>query len=263
MARVEPRLAPEWWASFFDQETLELWRRAHPREVTRAQAADIAGALGLRTGERVLDVPCGDGRHALELAGRGLRVTGLDLSGAFVRAGLEEARSRGLAPELVEGDMRALPWRACFDAAYCLGNSFGFFGREGELAFLRSVATALVPGGRFLLEYPMVAELLEASSEHRDRLELGDRTLTCEGRLDASGTRLEARYTITRRPPTDGERVEDVAPLVRVASYAVYRATEVEQLLLRAGFARVRLLEDPDGAAFGPGARAFYAYAER
>ena len=53
----------------------------------------------------------------------------------------------------VQGDMRLLPFRAVFDAAVCLGGSFGQFASEDEdLALLRETALVLKPGGKFLLD---------------------------------------------------------------------------------------------------------------
>src|SRR6185295_14579347 len=98
----------DWWATFFEGPALELWRRAHSSDESRAQAADVARALRIASGERVLDVPCGNGRLALELAARGVRVSGLDASEEFLAEGRRRAAERGLELELLAGDMRTL-----------------------------------------------------------------------------------------------------------------------------------------------------------
>ena len=85
-----------WWTTFFEGPALELWRRAHGSDESRGQAADAARALCLTHGERVLDVPCGNGRLALELAARGARVSGLDACAEFVAEGRRRAAERGL-----------------------------------------------------------------------------------------------------------------------------------------------------------------------
>ncbi|HEU4643759.1 MAG TPA: class I SAM-dependent methyltransferase, partial [Gemmatimonadaceae bacterium] len=83
--------------------------------------------LGLPVGARILDVPCGQGRHAHLLAENGFDVTGLDYS-AYL---LARAKERGTGPSLryVRGDMRRLPprWTGRFDALVNLFTSFGFF----------------------------------------------------------------------------------------------------------------------------------------
>lgn len=246
-----------WWVSFFHGAALELWRLAYTRDENRGQAADIVQALGLLDGERVLDVLCGHGRLALEIAARGVRVSGIDLVEESVADGRRSAEERGLELDLHVGDMRALPWAEEFDAAFCAGNSFGYFDREGDLAFLRAVSTALAPGGRFLLEYPLVSELVRARPEYRDWRKLGNRLLLTEGVYDERHGRLEASYTFVDLEHAGG------ALETRVASYAVRPASEVEALLRAAGFTEVELLGALDGSPFKEGAREFHARAVR
>ena len=74
--------------------------------------------------------------------------------------------------------MRDLPWRARFDGAFCLGNSFGYLDDEGNAAFLRAVAAALKPGARFVLETPMVLENLLGHIKDRP----GGKWVTCTAR---------------------------------------------------------------------------------
>lgn len=239
--------AAGWWSSFFEGPALELWRRAHSEEENRAQAEDVARALGIGPGTRVLDVPCGNGRLALELAARGARVTGVDLAAEFVAEGRARARERGLEVELVQGDVRELAWTAEFDAAFCAGNSFGYFEDEDNRAFLRGVARALRPGGRFLLEYPMVAELVLPRGAFRNWALLGERLMLSDARYDERRRRLDTTYTFADLA-TAGGALES-----RAASYQVYTAREVEELLREAGFTAVELLDSLAVGPFEPG----------
>ena len=96
-------------------------------ERDRQEVARLIEVLGLHAGARVLDVPCGQGRHAHLLAEAGFRVDGLDLSKDL----LARARKRGVGPSLHyrRGDMRRMPqdWTNRFDAVLNLFTSFGFF----------------------------------------------------------------------------------------------------------------------------------------
>jgi SAM-dependent methyltransferase len=186
----------------------------------------------LQAGERVLDVPCGYGRIALELAAKGLVVTGLDASPEYVDEARRRTSERRLAAEFALGDMRALPWRDAFEAALCVGNSFGYFDDEGNRAFLSGVRAALVPGGRFFLAYPLVAELALAPRGWRDWHRLGDWLLLSESWYDERRARLETTYTaidLATRAPLDEKH----------ASYRVYPRAELEELVRSAGFATV------------------------
>ena len=106
--------------------------------------------MQLHAGEEVLDLACGFGRHAVPLARRGIRVTGMDVTARYI----EMARTRAgeLPVEFVVGDIRELDYEERFDAAYSYFTSFGFFDDDTNFDILRRVARALRPGGRFLLD---------------------------------------------------------------------------------------------------------------
>lgn len=110
--------------------------------------------LGLRPGERVLDVGCGPGRHAHELARRGFEVVGVDISETFV-----ELARRGAPPGATfeRIDARRLGHEGEFDAAISLcQGAFGLAGGVGgpvpvldpDGEILAAMARALRPGGR-------------------------------------------------------------------------------------------------------------------
>ena len=104
--------------------------------------------MGLPVGARVLDVPCGQGRHAHLLAESGLDVDGLDYSSEL----LTVARKRGTGRNLryTRGDMRRLParWKGRFDAVVNLFTSFGFFAHPRDDArVVTEFARVLKRGG--------------------------------------------------------------------------------------------------------------------
>lgn len=125
---------------------------------TEQEVAFLAEALGLRAGDRVLDVGCGPGRHAHLLARRGLRVVGVDRSWRFV----ELAASTDSGARVMRADARALPVRAVFDVvlSLCQGG-FGLLGGPddtadpvvgtGDASALAAMASALRPGGVLVL----------------------------------------------------------------------------------------------------------------
>src|SRR6202162_4177158 len=108
MSRLEepPRAPEEWWRPFFPGLVVDFWRAAMPPEATTAEADFFARHLALPPGARVLDVPCGDGRLALELSRRGYRLTGVDISEDFLAAARRSAGNEGLAVKWRRSDMR-------------------------------------------------------------------------------------------------------------------------------------------------------------
>lgn len=110
----------------------------------------IVQALGLSAGDRVLDVGCGPGRHAHELARRGVVVHGIDISERFVEIA-EDAAPDGATFERM--DARSLTFDSEFDAVICLcQGAFGLMTASGEdETVIDGVARALRPGGRAAL----------------------------------------------------------------------------------------------------------------
>jgi SAM-dependent methyltransferase len=98
----------------------------------------------------VLDLGCGTGRVALDLAEHGFHVTGLDNDRELVSELASRARERGLDVEVVVEDARALRIERRFALAIApmqLVQVVG--GGAGRAAMLRGVHRALIPGGRF------------------------------------------------------------------------------------------------------------------
>lgn len=142
----------DWFRRFFDASYVAALREEKPFRQTRREADFVLRSLRLHDGARILDLPCGYGRHAAVLARRGFRVVGVDLS----RAMLAEARRRftdGPRPRFRRGDMRRIAFRGEFDAVVNLCTSFGYFTPAQNLAVLRRMARALRPGGRLLVDH--------------------------------------------------------------------------------------------------------------
>ncbi len=124
-------------------------RYAHTKGTVQ-EADHVVAALGLLPGQQVLDVGCGTGRHAHELARRGIIVHGIDISERFV-----ELATTGAPPGATfeRGDARTLGFRSEFDAVICLcQGAFGMMTADGEdAAVVAGMSAALRPGGRLAL----------------------------------------------------------------------------------------------------------------
>lgn len=141
-----------WWAEYFDSRYLTEFDPLLSAERSRREVARLRTLLGeLPDGARVLDLGCGQGRHANLLAEAGFAVTGLDYSAELLALAARAGRPLGArSPAYRRGDMRRLPapWTGRFDAVVNLFTSFGFFDRaEDDAAVLTQVARVLRPGG--------------------------------------------------------------------------------------------------------------------
>lgn len=111
-------------------------------------------AHGPADAKGLLDIGCGAGRHALELAQRGYRVTGIDREPEMVAYVRAEAKRRGLPVEALVDDLSRLRVGGTYDTAYCLMDTFRFLLTNEEiLAHLRAVAQRLAPGGLYIIDF--------------------------------------------------------------------------------------------------------------
>jgi SAM-dependent methyltransferase len=140
-----------WYEEVFDDDYLRTVPFMTPDQTAR-EVDFIRDALALKPNSEVLDVACGYGRHAVELAQQGIRVTGLDLSLPLLIKAADHAQKRGLAVNFVHADVREMTFNSQFDAAYCVLSSFGYFDEETNLKVATGICRALKPGGRFLLD---------------------------------------------------------------------------------------------------------------
>jgi SAM-dependent methyltransferase len=137
-----------WWATQFDQQYLHEYEPLFDQTQDRREVARLLDLLALPAGARILDCPCGQGRHAHLLAEAGFDVDALDYSEDL----LQVARKRGTGKTLryTQGDMRKLPgrWTGRFDAVVNLFTSFGFFDDPNDdTRVLSQFARVLKPGG--------------------------------------------------------------------------------------------------------------------
>jgi SAM-dependent methyltransferase len=146
--RRKPRL---WWEDLFNDDYMRAMER-----LTDAQMAQevrfIEDSLGVEKGGAVLDLGCGTGRHAIDLAHRGYQVVGFDLSLAMLAKASEEAQERGAKLNFMQGDMREMTFNEQFDGVYCWNTSFGYFEEDKNAQIIERVHDALKAGGLFLLD---------------------------------------------------------------------------------------------------------------
>lgn len=230
MTAIEHAPEPAWYMTFFGEDYLRVHEAyLFPERTERELAGMLAllRAAGAPEDAALLDLACGQGRHAIPLAALGYRVTGLDLSPALLRRARAAARASRVAVRWVRGDMRRIPFTGEFDAAINIFNTFGYLESEAEdLAVLAAVAGALKPGGVFLLETVSRDALLRHFVPAAvDRLADGALVLQ-EQAFDLQTSRLTARMTLIE---PDGARRE------YTQSIRIYTPTELRRLHEAAG----------------------------
>jgi len=247
------RRTMSWWKTYFGELYLRLFTAMAAPERTAQEVAGVLALLELRPGARILDLACGQGRHAVVLARLGYRVAGLDRSAVLLSRAQETARSVGSEVAWFLGDMRSLPFGQEFDACLSLFTSFGYFEDEAENEdVLHQVARTLRPGGQLLLDLTNrdthVRHLCPTSWQRR-----GAAIVLEETRFDPATCRSTTTFTWL-----EGGQAESITHSVRY-----YTAPEIKAMLRRADLEPKALYGDMDGSAFAAGSKRMIVVARK
>lgn len=193
--------------------------------------------FGVPAGGRVLDVPCGIGRHATRLAAMGYRTVGLDLSPAYVSRAEERAREEGVEGRATfrVGDMRdlgaAVPeGERPFDAAINLWTSLGYYGEETDLTVLRGYRDLVRPGGLMVL-YIVNRDYVVRHFDPQGYEEFGDLVHLEDRHLDLDASWMRNRWRFYRK---NGQDLEGITSLA--LEHRIYSVHELRSLFERAGW---------------------------
>jgi len=167
----------------------------------RAQCEFVEGLLARhdRLGQRILDLGCGTGTHALYFARSGSRVVGIDLSIEMLELARSKAAEAGLSDDQVtflRRDMRQLDWDQEFDLALGLNYAVTLCLEHGDIVrFLQSVYDALSPGGLLILDF--LSHYDESGPVSIESVEAGDVRIECirEFEYDRARQVLDERMT--------------------------------------------------------------------
>lgn len=140
-----------WWEELFNDDFIRTMAKVSDSQIA-SEVTFIEESLGCEAGAMVLDLACGTGRHAVELAVRGYQVVGFDLSLSMLARASDEAQDRKQKINFVQGDMREMTFDETFDGIYSWNTSFGYFDEEKNGAVIARVHKALKKGGQFLLD---------------------------------------------------------------------------------------------------------------
>lgn len=218
---------PDWPVAFFDDDYLRIYRPQFTEARTAAEVDFIEQALELPRGAALLDLACGFGRHAIAMAQRGYRVTGLDFNARYLEIAAQESSRAGVEVTWQTGDMRALAGTATFRGVYSYFTSFGYFGDDDNERVLAEVARVLEPGGRFLLDVVNRDWLLTHPQQRTWQQREDGALLMEETTLELESSRVVSRQLLI--DPTGGPQV------TKEFSLRAYTCAELSALLRRNG----------------------------
>lgn len=207
-----------------------------PPGLTEAEVDFIQEICSLKEGSKVLDIMCGYGRHALELAKRGVDVTAVDNLQAYIDEINSKAVQQSVNINAVCEDVLQVQLHDVYDAIICMGNSFAFFDRAAALTILKNTSAHLKNGGIFIINSWMIAEVAIRHFKEKDWHYAGEYKCLLDYKYFFHPSRIESEQTIIA---PDG-----IVEVVKGVDY-IFTLDELEAMFNEAGLQTKHVYSTP------------------
>ena len=223
-----------------------------------AEAPDVADYVckiaGLKNGSKVLDAACGIGRISVELAERGLDVTGVDITSSVLEAAKDMAESQKLKIDIIRQDLRDFCRKDYFDCAIHLYTSFGYCdSKEDDYKILKNIASSLKKGGIFIMEC-VSRETAIMYFTKGEQFERAGFTVNTEFSVKGAWEGLCSKWILTDK---DNHKIE------HEYTQRLYSAPQLRDKLLECGFSSAQVYGDFDFSPYDENARTMILVAKK
>ncbi len=244
-----------WWKDYFSEAWPQIQHFIKGKEDTFMETNYIEGILQQKGYQHILDVPCGTGRIAIELAERSYTTCGIDFNEQNIEAAIQNSTAKGVTKQVewICGDMRSIPFKESFDAAICIFGSFGYFDDANNRIFLQSVYDSLKPGGSFILETHTLETILPIFT-HQDFWRFENYWVLEERNFNMETSRIESDWWTLN---------DDGRQLKHNSSTRIYSYRELILLLQSIGFKHFSAEGSYDGEPYELGAEKLLLVAEK
>jgi SAM-dependent methyltransferase len=241
-------------------EDKSLWKTVAPILFNQKRLGDTAGEVDqiiklsdIRKGAKVLDLCCGIGRHSLELAQRGFKVVGVDLTEEYLAKARRRAKAEGLNIQFIRSDMSRFCLLDSFDTAINMFTAFGYFENpEDDRHVLTNVYRSLRKGGTLLIDF-IGKEVIARIFREREWYEENGVIILQEHKARQDWSWIDNRWIILK----NGKQKE-----IRFG-HRIYSAAEITALLKDCGFKSVSIYGDLAGADYDHNAKRLIATAKK
>lgn len=240
--------------NFFNSAYKEVWRKLTPPGLTGVESAFLEEVLRLEPGQSVVDLMCGYGRHAIELARKGYSVTAIDNLQAYISELKQVAEAENLSIEAAAENVLTYRFNKTFDAAICMGNSFAFFNKANATELLSKTARQLKPGGRLVLNSWMTAEIALKHFKEKEWLQVDGFKYLMQYRYQFFPSRIESEHTLIA---ADG-KIETLNGV----DY-IFSMDELDDMMKTAGLEIIDLFSTPKKKKFTIGDPRIYIVSEK
>ena len=219
-----------WYTQFYGRDYLDALGPGLTD--TDQETQFVITALALKPGDQVLDLACGQARHTVLLARRGIDMA------------------------LVNSDMRTIPFERRFDAVISMFTSFGYFdSQRDDQQVLAEVSKALKTNGHVLIDL-INREWVIANNQPSERRENADGTVVLEEReLNLHTSRNQVTFTFVDK---HGKKRESIGHRIRL-----YTLTEIIQMLGEAGLSFKQVYGGFDSEPYTPSTRRMIVIARK
>lgn len=228
-----------------NRENPQSTKKQSIEERTNVEVKGIINLLKPQPGSAILDCACGYGRHSLELASRGFRVTGIDINSEHLEKAQKEAAHKKLSKlKFDKENMLHLPYDCEFDIVINMLCSFGYFDKnEEDVQVLKNFYRALKPEGQCLihLDANLLQVLAGANEKEETRMLSGGKVLKIKNSYDRASGKVHGSWTLEQKnSPT----------IQKFYSVRIYAPEVYNQLCKQVGFSECKVYADWDGAVY-------------
>lgn len=239
---------------YFDGYYKDIWRSIIPAELTTKETAFMLQYFDLQAGDRVLDIMCGYGRHAIALAKKGIAVTAVDNLDDYITEINKTAENENLPIKGIKADILQYKIDEKYDLALCMGNSLNFFDAADVHRLLVNIHSHVNKGGQLLINTWSLAEIAIKSFTAKAWDEVDGVKHICESKYLFHPTRIESDSIFL----SAGGHIEK-----KKAVDYIFSVSEMEALLEKAGFKTEEIFSIPGKKKFTLGEPRAYIVAEK
>lgn len=233
------KISADWYKSFFKDS---FYNPSTPESLdcARKEALFVLKELKAKKNNELLDLCCGQGRHSIEFAKKGIKVTGCDFSESYLSHAKNYAKKNNLKIAFKKKDMRHISFFEQFDFVVNLFTSFGYFTNiADDKKTLNSVYRSLKKNGIFVLDI-INGEYVRNNFIQRDWIDFGDSYRLDENELTAKG--MNSSWTVVNKKTGK----------IQTKYYfnRLYTKDSISKLLKQCGFTPFKFYGDFKGKEF-------------
>lgn len=212
-------------------------------------------------GAKILDVPCGYGRHSIALAKQGYKVTGIDINEIHLRYAKNSTIDEKNNMNFIKGDMKKIDSALYnkYDAVINMFYSFGFFHAENEnLQTMKEFYHTLKLGGKLLIHTDVSPEMISNNTTYTDQIRTleNNKKLVILESYNKKNKRMEGSWEIT---DASGKVIHPRA----FYSVRIYTKNEFTEMAHNCGFTNINFYGSFSGEKFSTNSNEMIMIAEK